>query len=200
MAVAELDMTPRLTGRSPKGIEVSVLRELGGADLSLLGAERGTKPQRIKRLRDRHHLLARTLASGVKDWEAAAITGYDISRVSILKSDPTFAELVEFYREHENAAQAEFQRRASLVTLTALDNLQEAVENEDDPLSFEQNLTIVKTLADRTGHAPVQRAINTTVNVDLPGRLSGAKARLAALAAKAVDADFVEIASEGPRE
>lgn len=42
--------------------------------------------------------LARLLAQGRSDREVAHITGYSLSSLSTLKSDPTFAELVDDYR------------------------------------------------------------------------------------------------------
>jgi hypothetical protein len=198
----ELEMPPRLNGRAPARLEVAYVRDLTSADVSLLGTERGIKAPNRKRLRDRHHSLARCLAQGMKPWEASAVTGYSPSTISILQADPTFVELVAFYAEHEDAALAEFSQRASLVTLTALNNLQEIVENDEEPLTLEQNLTVVKTLADRTGHAPVQRAITTNLNVDISGKLAAAKSRLAALAQRRlpepepIEAVFTEIEVE----
>jgi hypothetical protein len=193
--VDQLDMTPRLAGRAPKGLSVDYVRDIGAADIALLATERSVQPSTIKRLRDRHHQLARCLAQGMSNAEASAITGYDPSRISILKGDPTFQELLELYREHENVQLAEFQRRASTVTLTALENLQDILEDEENPATFDQNLAAVKTLADRTGHAPIARSVNTQVNVELGTRLSQARARLAAIAPPApiLDADFSEV-------
>jgi hypothetical protein len=190
---SELELPPRLNGRANAPLEVSYARDLGEADLALLATERATAPPPRRRMRDRHHALARALAEGAKPWEASAITGYSPSTVSILQSDPSFKDLVTFYREHTDAAFAEFTKRATLVTLTALDNIQEQVEDESNPLSLEQNLTIVKTLADRTGYAPQSRSVNMNVNVDVSGRLAAAKARLAERSARAlpvIEGDF----------
>jgi hypothetical protein len=182
----ELELPPRLNGRANAPLEVALVRELGEADMALLRSSPAPSAPPRKRMRDRHHALARCLAEGAKPWEASAITGYSPSTVSILQADPSFKELVAFYREHTDAAFAEFTKRATLVTLTALDNIQEQVEDESNPLSLEQNLTIVKTLADRTGYAPQSRQVNVSVGIDVSGRLASAKARLAERAAKAL--------------
>lgn len=179
MAVAELTGDFRTSGRASVPVEVDFVRELVEADLSLLASDRGIKPPTIAKLRDRHHSLARCLAGGMSNVEASAITGYSPSRISILISDPTFKELLTFYKEHEDSAHAEFSKRATMVTLTALDNLQEQVEDEANPLSVDQNLTIIKTLADRTGHAPVSRSVNTNVNLEFGSRMAAARQRLA---------------------
>ena len=167
----QLELAPRLNGRAAKPLQAALVRELAPADLALLSVESGVRaPARI-RLRDRHHALARAIAEGAKPWEASAITGYSPSTVSILQADPSFRELVEFYREHEKAQHAEFSRRAATTLLTLVDNLQELAEDEANPLTFDQNLTGVKTLADRLGYAPIARSVSTNVNVELQGRL-----------------------------
>lgn len=157
-------------------VEAEFVRELGEADFALLASERGVKAPSIKRLRDRHHALARCLAQGMKPAEASAVTGYDVSRISILQSDPSFKELLGHYRIVENSLAADFQDRATLLTLTAMDTLQEAAEN--DELTVGQALEIAKTFADRTGHAPVQKVQQTNINLDLGSRLASARARV----------------------
>lgn len=181
---SELEMAPRLNGRAAVPLQAAYARDLTEADLALLSTEAGTQAPARKRLRDRHHALARLLAEGAKPWEASAVTGYSSSTISILQADPTFKELVEFYKANQDAAYAEFSKRANTVLLTLADNLQELAENEEVPLTFDQNLTGIKTLADRLGYAPIARSVNTNVNVELSGRLSAAKARLAERALK----------------
>lgn len=201
-----LDLTPRLNGRVTLSLQAAFVRPLQEADIALLETERGIKTPPRKKLRDRHHALARCLAQGMKVWEASAITGYTPSTISILLQDPTFKELMEFYHENEDAQLAEFTKRATMVTITALNNIQELVEDDSVPLTLEQNLTVVKTLADRTGYAPVQKSITANVNVDLPGRLAAAKARLLERLAASkntsavLDVEFNEIAASPRRE
>ena len=190
MSVDSLDFAPRLAGRAERPLEAVLVRELGPADISLLGTERGIKPSPLKRLGDRHHQLARVLAEGAKPAEASAITGYDPSRISILLGDPSFKELIEFYRKHVDAAFGDFQRRAAVVTLTALNNIAELVEDDENPLTLDQNMQIVKTLADRTGHAPVSRSVSTNVQVDLTGKLAEARRRLATVAPPAIEGRY----------
>ena len=181
MVVDQLDIAPRILGRAKRAPAVELVRAVTAADLALLETEKGSKPPSVKRLTDRHHSLARCLAQGMEGWEAAAITGYDPSRISILKSDPTFKELIEFYRRHEDAALAEFTARASMVTLTALNRVQEMLDDDENPVSLDEAMTVAKTFADRTGHAPVAKTVNTNVNVELGAQLDSARARLRAL-------------------
>jgi hypothetical protein len=110
--------------------------------------------------------------------EAAIITGYDLSRISILKGDPSFQELLAYYRECENEALADFTARATDLTLTAMDALQDALEDSENPMPASMVLEVAKFAADRTGHAPVTKSLNVNVNADLGNRLDAARKRL----------------------
>lgn len=113
--------------------------------------------------------------------DASAVTGYSITRISILTDDPTFKELLAHYGQVKEAAFAGFQDRASQVALTALDVIAERLEDEPENIPTGQALEIAKTLADRTGHAPVNRIQQTNVNVDMTARLTAARQRVQAL-------------------
>ena len=176
--ISELDIEPRGRGRAAKANDVSLVRELEPGDLALLASERGTVSRPIARLRDRLHSLARCLARGMSNAEAAIVTGYDPSRISVLKGDPSFQELLAYYRAEENEALADFTQRATDLTLTAMDSLQEALEDEENPMSPAMVLEIAKFAADRTGHAPVTKSLNVNVNAELGNRLDAARNRL----------------------
>jgi hypothetical protein len=118
------------------------------------------------------------LAKGMSEQEASAVTGYDPSRISVLKSDPAFRDLVAHYQRQEDALAADFSERASMVTLTALAVIQDKLESEDDPVSLSAALEVAKTFADRTGHAPIQKSVQMNVNVDFAERLKAAQTRL----------------------
>lgn len=155
-----------------------VVRELTSADLELLRGERGTQPKPIERLRDRHHSMARLIAEGKKIGEVAAITGMTISRLSILQGDPTFAELVEFYRRDVNTQYAELHEHLAGVSLDAVVTLRERIEDDPDQLSTKDLLAIAQLGADRTGHGPVSSQ-NVNVNMNLASRLEAARKRVA---------------------
>lgn len=176
VTVAELDIAPRSRGRAPKALEIEHVRDLAAADLSLLASERGVKPQPLAKIRDRHHSLARCLASGMTNTEAGAVTGFCPSRISILLGDPTFKQLVADYAKIEDGLLADFTARATTLSLTVLENLQEKAEIGE--LSTGEEIEIMKSTADRTGHAPVQKSVNVNVNADLGTRLANARRRL----------------------
>jgi len=173
-----LPPSPRSTGRAPRALTVEYVRDLTAADIALLASERGIKSPQIIELRERHHALARCLASGLKPAEASAVTGYCISRISILKSDPTFRELVSFYTEKRDAAFSSFQERAAQVSVEALNIISERMEDDRDQVTLGQALEITKTLADRTGHAPVTKTQNFNVNVNMGDKLRAARERM----------------------
>lgn len=178
MSIPELALELRTRGRPASPLTAVVVRELADADLALLASGRGVSAKPLVRLRDRHHAIARMVAQGRETGEISAITGMCLSRISILKNDPTFAELVSHYKQMGDAAQGEFVDRATTLALTAMDNLQTMLEDEENPLSANQTAEILKLAADRVGHAPVTKVQNTNINVDLGTKLAQARGRL----------------------
>ncbi len=85
------------------------------------------------------------------------------------------------YKGVKEFAFADFHDRAASVAITAVDIIADRLEDEPDKVSTGQALEIVKALADRTGHAPVQKNVNTNVQVDLTAKLTAARARVQAL-------------------
>lgn len=173
----------RTTGRAKAPPpEAEFLRELGDADFALLAQEKGSTTPPLKRLRDRHHTAARLLAAGTSEANVAAITGYDISRISILKNDPAFAELLVFYRTEVNAQYAGLHEQLAGMSLDAAIILRERMESEDpaDKLTTTQLLEIMRTGADRTGHGPATTSTQVNVNINLADRLAAARERIAA--------------------
>lgn len=195
--VPELDIAPRLKGRATKVVSVRYVRDLQPGDLALLASERGIAAAPIKRLRDRHHALARCIAQGMSAADASAVTGYELATISMLKSDPSFRELVANYHRVEDSVMADFMQRTTTLTLTAMNNLQEKLEDDENPVPVSMELEIFKAGADRIGHAPVQKNQNINVNLGTGDRLSAARARLRALAAP-TDAEFTEVAGYPP--
>ena len=76
--------------------EITDIREVTRADLSHLTVKREASV--VQTLRDNHHRIARAVASGMSVTDVAATCGVTIARVSSLKADPAFAELVAHYR------------------------------------------------------------------------------------------------------
>jgi len=177
-----LDLSPvaaHRAGRPAKAITAEFSHELTPEELLLPPVKTQTSPS-LKKLRDTHHALARVLANGMSEQEASIVTGYSLSRISILKADPQFSSLLEFYREQTIESQADFRARMVNVGLEALQELSERLE--DDPESFSPGLLkdIVRDMADRTGHAPQRGPTNITqINVGLSDRMARARERAA---------------------
>src|SRR6187549_2263835 len=122
--------TPRTRGRAASPVEASTLRELDAADLALLEVEKGVKAPPLKRLGERHHALARCLASGMSEANAAITCGYVLSRVSVLKADPAFRELLEFYRADVNDKYLDMHGVLAGLSLDAAMALRERLEDD----------------------------------------------------------------------
>lgn len=172
----------RITGRASKVLTATQVRELDETDILLLREEKGSKPPPLKRLSERHHALARCLASGTMSPSDAAITcGYATSRVSILQADPAFQELLAFYRQDVNAKYLDMHGVLAGLSLDAATELRERLEGdmeaEEKKISVGQLIELTKLGADRTGFGPQSSQVN--VNVDLAGRLQAARERVA---------------------
>lgn len=169
-----------LRGRKQKQLLAAPVRALREADLVVLTSEeRGTPARPIQRLRDRHHAVARLVANGLTNGQISLMTGMDPGRVSVLRSDPTFKELVSDYQKIDAGLQAEFLERATTLSLTAMNNLQEMLEDDENSLPALTQLEVAKFASDRTGHGPVTKTSNVNVNVELGSRLESARKRLA---------------------
>ena len=180
--LAELDLglpPPRVgPGRAAAPLSASFVRELTEADLAM-PATQVQKPPELKKLRDSHHSLARCLATGMKEHEASLVTGYSLSRISVIKADPQFNELLEFYRESAFDAVAALRLRMADMGHAAMDELLDRVQTKPDDFSPGLLNEIIKTMSDRLGLAP-QRGPTTVnnINVDLSDRMAAARERV----------------------
>lgn len=179
-------------GRRQKPLSASFLRPIRESDLARLATDAATPAKQVQKLKDRHHSLARLLASGVAEGEAAIIVGYDLARVSVLKSDPAFSELVSFYREKVDVAFAETMDQLAGLNRDALLELRERIENEPEKFSNEELRKLLETSLDRSGYGPTHKQ-ETTVNISLSEKLESARKRaLEARRAQIIDAEVVE--------
>lgn len=169
-------------------------RQLTERDLAeCRGQKVATKAPHIKKIRQRHHLLARSLASGMADFEICAACDVTPSRLSILKNDPLFADLVRVYQEKAQEQFIEFQGRLAEVATDAVELLGDRMEEAPDTFDNRELMDIVKMGADRTGHGP-SSSTNHNHHHDIGARLDAARKRLAP---KPPDADDAEIIPDG---
>lgn len=151
--------------------------EIAGAVRDLAEGEVGERPRvSLKRLRDSHHAVAKMYARGLTDSQVSLQTGYALSRLSVLKHDKSFQELMEFYRRDSNEVSQSIEDK---MLMMFGDFLQATHEDllDDEEIPFVQKLEAVKLLADRTGFAPVQRSITKNLNVNIGERLDAARKR-----------------------
>jgi len=138
--INEIVFGPARGGRKPSGgppLVVMEVRELCEADLPALLAPpsangpTSTAPT-VKAIRQSHHLLARLLADGRGEAEAALISGYSPSRISILKSDPAFCELLSYYGSMKEIEFADAQGKMAALGGSMVDELLERFERDPD--------------------------------------------------------------------
>jgi len=180
-----LGLDVRTIGRAEKPLQCMVTRELTPVDLAMLVVERGVKPKPIQKIRDSHHAVARLIAEGKSGIEIQLATGVTASRVSILKNDPAFADLVSFYRskvaELRDKAFYEISAKLAALGSDGIDELLDRLTEEPEKLATDELIDIVKLAADRTGHGPQTKSTNLNVNVDLAARVAAGRQRLARL-------------------
>ena len=118
--------------------------------------------------------------------------GYDPSRVSILKSDPAFTELVAFYRKGQEEQYYGIHEKLAGVAGDALDELQERLEEKPKDFSVGQLMDLSKMGADRTGHGP---SSSTTIDVKhgLAEKLDAARKRVERLRDEPIELEAKDI-------
>lgn len=142
-------------GKAPRHLVMEVDRELEESDLELLETARlGVTSSPLQRIRDSHHRLAEALASGMSNIEASAVTGYDPARISLLKADPAFKELLEFYRSARDGVFRDFMERMKNLAEDALQELHIRLQDSPESVKTSELLAILNSTADRTGHGP----------------------------------------------
>jgi len=170
-------------GRLPaQALTIGDARELTIDDLACLRDKRTTSS--IARMRDPHHRLARLIAAGVRPKEAAEQTGFSISRVYVLHSDPSFKDLVAAYRKDVSdayiSAEEERYRMATEVNLKALRHISEAFDKADEEgelVPLPRALSVFADTSDRVGL--MKKSVNFNVNQDFAKNLEAARARSA---------------------
>jgi len=168
----------RTRGRATLDLSPDIVRDLVPADLAAITSEKGSEAPALKRITDRHHALARNLAGGMAEGEAALVCGISNSRISILKADAQFQELLNFYRGEVNLVYQDMHEKLAGIASTALDELQDRLEDAPEKVSTGQLMELAKLGADRTGFGPQSQQTNVNVNVDMAARLQAARRRV----------------------
>lgn len=167
----------RTTGRSKAPLTGEIVGDLDLSDIEATHMSKGTAAPHVGKLRERHHHLARLLAEGVQDGEAAIVTRYTASRVSILKSDPAFQDLVAHYRKQVNLQFVDMQKKLADLGMDAANEIQDRLEEAPEEIPFGQLMALLTLSADRTGHGPSSKT-ELNVKVGLADRLMQARKRV----------------------
>lgn len=168
---------PRLIGRVarlPLPLSVRSL-ESGEVDAQSKG-EAGLKASPLTRISARHRKLAELIASGMGTNDAARAVGLTASRVSILKADREFQELVSHARKLGELAWVDTNIRLATVANNSLDELNERFEEDPGQFTVEELRALAALGADRTGFGP-KTVVEKNVNVNFGDELSAARKR-----------------------
>lgn len=150
---------PSARGRKPRELsqrlEVGEPRPLRAEDVVATGPSYPlptSTPPALQKLRSRHHQLAQLLSSGLTDFQVSVGLGYSISRISILKSDPAFKELLAYYEKQHEALHLDVQERLIHLGLDSIETLQHRLDDDPDEFSNKELLEVAEMALDRTGH------------------------------------------------
>lgn len=160
LSIEDLDIDllvpPPARGKRAVPLRHTYTRDLNEADVLILieNPHRDVTTPSLLKIRTKHHQLARLLAEGVKQAEAALITGYSPTRISILKNDPAFCELIAYYSAMTEQVYLNVHERLAGVGTMALDELQERLEEHPELFTIEQLQDILAKTYDRAGYGP----------------------------------------------
>jgi hypothetical protein len=172
-----LGLNLRIGGNVKAPLTFDIERPLELTDLEQLGEKRGSVSIPIKKLRERHHALAKCLAQGMKDGDAGLICGYSASRVSILKADTAFNELILFYQNSSAERFIDAKIALQELGMDALEDIREKMEDEENELPLGDLLAIAKLTLDRSGFGPSTKT-TVDVKIGLAERMAQAQDRL----------------------
>jgi hypothetical protein len=146
-------IAPPGKGRRPAPILYGPPRPLSEADIASMWdrqADGAKAIPRIKTLRYNHHLLAKAVASGKSLLECSQMTGLTGSRISDLKNDPAFQELVSFYAEELHEVYVDVHQRMAALGTSVLEELTERFDAEPEKFTKRELMDLFTTMADRS--------------------------------------------------
>lgn len=164
-------------GRKGKQVSMEVVRELQVSDLDLIQnpPPQGVVTSPLAKLRHSHHMLARLLAQGTRPGECSMMTGYSLSRISILQNDPAFRELISYYAANVEAKYLDVHERLASLGLSSLDELQERLDQDPDSFKNKELMDLAELALDRSvtkdarKGGPPGASIPPTINVTFVG-------------------------------
>ena len=144
-------IVPPGRGRRPAPILYNVTRHLAETDIaSLWEARKDGATPKLKTLRYNHHLLAKAVAAGKSLIECSNLTGLTAPRISDLKNDPAFQELVSYYAEELNEVYIDVHQRMAALGTSVLEELTERFEADPEKFTKRELMDLFTTMADRS--------------------------------------------------
>ncbi len=121
-------------------------------------------PGQVQKLRTSHHAVAQLFAKNLPLETVSIISGYTITNLMRLKSNPAFLELIAFYTVEEATANADMIERLKSMALDAVDVIHEKLLEAPEKIKIDELNKLLTTLLDRTGHGPVstQKSVAVT--------------------------------------
>lgn len=154
-----MELTGQILGRTATPFHAEVIRDLTEDDLLLRRVTPvGSEPRPLVKLKFQHHRLAQLIASGSGEAEASLLTGYSLSRISILKADPAFQELLAQYMKRNIEVFSDLQGRMAGFATDVLDELQDRLEVAPETYTNRELIEAVKVSNDRGGNSPIHRS------------------------------------------
>jgi hypothetical protein len=160
---ADLKPKPLVTCVIEGHLEESDLRELAlSTQVAMDEDDSDDDPTRLKKIREKHHSIARMIAGGLTQRMVSQLCGYTEGYVSILLNNPAIKELIELYRIQQGSAAAVVTEKMRTVGLKAVEKLEKKIEAGE--LSNQELLGAAKLGLDRGGHGPQskQHVVNET--------------------------------------
>jgi hypothetical protein len=141
-------------------------------DLETLAAPPGPAAgpsQLLAEPRTRHHQLAQYMSMGMTNVEISRILGYSMSRLSILRTDPMFQELLAHYEQNAQVAFTEVLDRRKQVGMQALEEIQSRMDADPERFSNDQLFSLVEVALGKANGAggPVQGGSGTLPAISL---------------------------------
>lgn len=139
------------------GPPIRIVRDLTPMDVALCDFPIGNGASSTKagapsvlRLRARHHRIAKLVADGTSDIQIGAIVSITAVRVSQLKADPAFQELVAFYQHQKDEIYFSAHEQLADLGIAAAEELAERLETTPDKFSHSQLLALMESAFDRS--------------------------------------------------
>lgn len=162
LAERAICMVEVIGGLEPGDLAGALERRLGAPAGDIADAasafviEEHDDPKDLKKLRAKHHSVARLMAMGMSQRMVAGLTGYTEGYLSILLDTPAMTELCAIYQSQLTAGHELIAERLRTVGDAALQELEARLENKEAraKMDVHELTSILKTGMDRSGHGP----------------------------------------------